>query len=1001
MIKSIAFLFFIIAFQGSAQNVTGVVTTARDIPIQDVNVEEKGTYNRTTTNSLGHFSFVVNGGILVFSAPGYSTRELSLGKQSSVVVMLEEDPTVAIGYGVVSQSRLTGAVVNLGSQNFNPGVIATPEQLFAGKIAGVTVTPSSGEPGATSSIAIRGYSSPLPGNNEPLYVIDGMPMDNNGTSPTRSGVEGTSTPKNPLFFLNPDDIASIVILKDAAAAIYGMRAANGVILVTTKSGEKGKGGFTFNTYAGFSKPAKRYDLLNSNDFLTGVENASIAAGVSPAIAKQNVSSPPINLGSSTDWQNQIFRTSLVNGYQLGWGMANTTTKLRVSGSYENQPGVVNNSGLTRLTGRVNLSKYLIKDKLSFDAQGTVGNVKNQYAPITDNAGYQGSLIQSAIYFNPTAPVYSPGGTFFDTGDGRRNPAAMLAYLSDNDNVNRIMGNLSLKYEILDGLALTASSGINNSNSLRKSFADPRIPMNWGLGNTVINGFAYNNQITGNGRAVYQYLTNTSSLLGLTLSFDRVFRAHAISANGGYNYQEFKSNSYGNLAWGLNNPVTTPTDVFIKDIDNFNIITSAYPSTTSTTKLTSYFARVGYGFREKIFITGILRDDESSKFASSNRNSLYYGLTGRWKLNKETFAGNNLAKWFTEFDLRGSYGKLGSQEGLDPHATQTYTSFWTPYGFSNPISIFYNGNSRLKPETATAIGVALDWKVSNRIGGTIEYFNNTRDHILNYSSGGGFGSGPNFLSNSAGAVVNRGVEVVLIGTPVKQGDFYWNSSLNMTFYKNEVKNFGVPVATGAVFGPGLTGAYAQIITNGHPLFTWSMPQFTGYDASGVNTYASNAQNKLLGSALPTFSGGLSNEFSYKNLELSFLLTSSTGFYVYNNTTNAFLTKSSLATANNVTYAVLNSIENPRNPNAVSSKYLEKGDFVRLSYTSISYRVPLSNSLLKSLSVSITGQNLLLLTKYSGLDPLVNVNHNLGNASRGFDYGGYPPARTFILGLKMQF
>jgi len=1012
MRKAVMLMLAVIGFTAfaSAQSVTGTVTDSKGDPVSGISVTVKGSTKGTSTNAKGVYTLagVANGATLVFTGTGFASQQAKVSggtvniSLSTTVSNLNE--VVVVGYGTRKIKDATGSVAALSAKDFNKGVIATPEQLIAGRTPGVTITPSSGEPGAASTINIRGTSS-IRGNNDPLYVVDGVPLDNGGTSGTTSGVEGSSTPKNPLMFLNPSDIESISILKDASsAAIYGSRGANGVVIITTKSGKGKKGAFTFGSTTSVSNTAKRYDLLNASDFLLGVKKANIDAGTSPADAAIAVLN--VDKGAVTDWQDQIFQTGVSQNYNLGWGFSNKGTTLRLSGSIDDQKGIVKSSGLKRVTGRANFSQNFLKDdKLKIEATLTYSNVKNQYAPNTNNAGYQGSVIGAAITFNPTYPVYNADGSFFDPLDGNRNPAEMIAYFDDRDNINRLLTNVSASYKILPTLTYKATFGYDNSKSLRKSFADPRLSSNAFGGNNNVFGVDYGNPISGNGRAFYQDLKLTSTLIEHTLTYNKSYKnGHDVNAIVGYSYQGTETNGSGKVAWGLNTPVVKPTDVFVKDINSFKNQKVGYLPFYDKPELQSYFSRINYTIKNKYLFTATVRIDGSSKFGGNNKYGTFPAFAAKWRLLNEEFAAKKLEKVFSDFSLRANYGKLGSQDGLGAYDAIDLQQTYIGNSGSNETQFVHQGNKNLKWEEATTTGIGLDFALKgNRLSGTIDYYHTNRTNLLFYGPvPGGFSASSYYFSNLPGNVINTGWEFSLNYQPIKTRKFSWDINYNMTFMHNELKNLNVSVNTGAVNGQGLTGAYAQTIANGHSLFTWKMPVFQGFDGNGDARYADGAKDKLLGSALPTFTAGLTNNFSFGKWNASIFINTSKGFYVYNNTANAVFLKGSLKTAHNVTYDVANSPEDPINPGSVSTRFLEKGDFLRLSNALVSYNFSIKNKYIKTLSASVSGQNLLLITNYTGLDPEVNVDHQIGGyPSRGFDYAGYPKARTVSFGLNLGF
>ena len=1012
-----AFLFLALGFvvqSASAQDktITGKVTDSKDgAPVSGVSVVVKGSRTGTSTRADGTFTLSVpaTATTLVISSVGFDRQEVSIEGKSSVDVSFVTavgsnlNEVVVTGYGTRKVKDATGSVAAITPKDFNKGVISTPEQLFQGRTPGVTITPSSGEPGAAATINIRGTSS-IRGNNDPLYVVDGVPLDGGGTSGSASGIEGSSTPKNPLIFLNPNDIESISILKDASsAAIYGSRGANGVIIITTKSGKGKKGTFSFSNTTSVSTIANRYDLLNAQDFLFAVKKANIDAGTSPADAA--IAILDVDKGANTDWQDQIFRTGISQNYNLSWGFANKGTLLRLSGSYDDQKGIVKTSSLKRKTGRANFSQKFLSDKLRLDATFTYSNVQNGYAPNTNNAGYQGSLIGAAITFNPTFPVYDKDGFFYDPKDGNRNPAQLLAYFTDNDNINRLLTNVSLSYEIIKGLTYKATYGYDNSKSLRKSFADPRLSSAVAGGTTNVFGVDYKNGIEGNGRAVYQDFKVNTNLIEHTLTYNKTFGKQDINAVAGYSYQSTEGSGAGRVGFGLNTPVVGVNDNFIKDISNFKTIKAAYIPFYYKVDLQSYFGRVNYTINDKYLFTATVRIDGSSKFGANNKYGTFPAFAAKWRLVKEEFFSGSLGSIFSDFSLRGNYGKLGSQDGLGAYDAIDLQQTYLGNSGNNETQFLHQGNKELKWEEATTTGAGIDFTIKgNRLSGTIDYYNTKRKNLLFFGPvPGGFSATSYYYQNLPGYVKNTGFEFSLNYQAIKAKKFNWDINYNMTFLKNELRDFNVVVNTGAVSGQGLSGAYAQTFANGYPLFTWKMPVFQGFDGNGDARYANGAQDALLGSALPTFTAGLTNNFSLGKWSASIFMNTSTGFYVYNNTANALFLKGSIKTSHNVTYAVANSNEDPINPGSVSTRFLEKGDFIRLSNAIVSYNFELKNKkIFKSISASLSGQNLFLITNYSGLDPEINVDKQInGVPSRGFDYAGYPKARTISLGVNIGF
>lgn len=991
------------------KTVTGKVTDSKDgSPLVGASVVAKGTSTGTQTGADGTFRLTVPGTVrtLVISFSGYTSSDVAIPASNSINVKLTPSAdaladVIVIGYGTRKSKDVTGSVARVGEKDFNKGQIASPEQLLQGRTAGVLVTPSTGEPGAAATINIRGTGS-ISGAQEPLYVVDGVPLIQGGTLGSASGVEGSTTAKNPLIFLNPNDIESITILKDAsAAAIYGSRGANGVILITTKQGKGGKRGvFNYSANTSIATTARRYDLMNAQDFLLSAKKANIDGGADPIAAADAVKA--IDNGANTDWQDQIFRTAISQNHNLSWSFSNKGTAARLSGSYDDQQGIVKNSSLKRITGRANISQKLFNDKLKLEANITASKTKNVYPPLSNNAGYQGSLLGAALQFNPTNPIYNPNGSFYQPGD-QRNPVQMLAYFDDRDFVNRLMGNVSATYQITPDLSYKAVLGYDNSKSERTAFADPRLGSNAYGGTTNVFGKDYGNGIQGNGRVTRQNLEAKSLLIEHYLTYDRNFGNHNINAVAGYSYQSFQSRYRGTFGWGLNTAVVNPTDVFVKDYNNFKNYASFVPSFDKN-ELQSVFGRVNYTYKDKYFLTATVRMDGSSKFGSNNRYATFPAFAFKWRVLQESWAEKAFGKIFSDLSLRANYGKLGSQDNLGSYSALNLQQTFDVGG--GPVTRFVQqGNPDLKWEEVATTGFGVDFTTKDRrLTVTVDYYNNKRTNMLFFApTPGGFAPTSNWWINLPGKVINKGWEASINYTVIKGKKFSWDVNYNMTTVKNNIEGLPTPINTGGVSGQGLTGAFAQTLINGSSIFTWTMPVFQGFDGNGNARYANGAANQLVGSALPTYFGGLTNNFSYGRWNLSVFLNAVAGFKVYNNTANALFLKGSLRNARNVTYAVGTGPENPFNPGSVSTRFLEKGDFIRLANVNLSYAFDMKNNkTIKTLSVFASGQNLALITGYSGIDPEVNVDKSInGIPSRGFDYTQYPRPRVITVGINVGF
>ncbi len=988
----------LLALNAQAQNktVTGKVLDAKDgSPIAAASVVAKGTTTGAKTAADGTFAITVPSSVtkLVVSTVGYSSKEVAA--EGNVTVSLNQtseqlNEVVVVGYGTRKVKDATGAVVSLGEKSFNKGVISSPEQLLQGRTAGVNVTSNSGEPGGAVNITIRGTSS-VRSNNNPLYVVDGVPLYGGGTV-GNDNLFGSSSARNPLSFINPNDIENISILKDASsAAIYGARGANGVVLITTKSG-KGKPSLTFNATTSISTTANRYDLASPQEYMYGIKKTLQDGGYDFSAVGGN------DKGFNTDWQDQIFRTAISNSYNLAWGYSNSKSSLKLNGSYDNQEGIIKTQGLKRYTFGLKYSNQLTS-KLKLDVTANQSIVKNNYAQVSNNAGYEGSLIGAAISFNPTAPVYNADGSWYDNKDGNRNPVAILEGFNDKDTYNKLLANVSVSYKLTDNLTYKAIFGMENSNTERFTFADPRLSDAGFKGNVNVRGKEYQNtQINTNGRAVKQLADQASTVIEHTLNYDKTFKnGNSLQALAAFSYQKSTDYYRGQQRWGKG--MTAPSS----DYNAYTGGSTPIYGDSTQVELQSYFSRLNYTMKDKYILSALVRVDGSSRFSSGNKYGTFPAFGFKWRMLEEKFAQNTLGKIFSNFDVRLNYGITGNQE-FPAYASLALQQV----NFNGTTNIITNSNPNLRWEQTTTSGVGVDFSMFNgRLSGTVDYFNKSTEDLLFLISYPQPAASADRWVNLPGKVNNTGWEFSLdyqLVRPAFRGAFGWDVSYNMSFLKNKVEGFGSTVVnTGEVSGQGLTGAYAQTIRDGSPLFTFVMPTFLRFDAFGNGVYANGAKDELQGSALPTFNAGLTNNFTYKKLTASVFFNAVTGFYVYNNTANAVLLKGSLKNARNVTRDVVYSIENSINPGNVSTRFLEKGDYIRLANASLSYAIDVKKgSFIKGLNLTLSGQNLALFTNYSGLDPEVNVDKARGGVpSRGFDYTATPRARTFTLGINARF
>lgn len=994
-------LLFILAltfcnFAIAQRTVTGTVTDAETgEPLIGANILVTGTSSGTITDFDGAYSISVPDGAntLEISYTGYSAKTVEIGNQTTLDISLSAgellEEIVVVGYGSVRKTDATGAVTSVTEEDFNKGVITSPEQLIQGRAAGVQITTSSGEPGAAANIRIRGTSSVRSGNN-PLYVVDGVPLSGDNSSAENNSAIGRSAAKNPLNFINPNDIASIDILKDASAtAIYGSRGANGVIIITTKSGQSGSGSLEYSYSLGSATVANRYDLLGADEFLDAY------AGFNGQAAAQT-----LDQGADTDWQDEVYRTGITHSHNLSYGGGNDKGNFRFSLAYFDQEGVIKESALQRISARFNGSRKFIDDRLTISTQVTVANNVDDNVPITQNSGFRGDLMGAVLKANPTIPARNPDGTVYQGAgvtETEPNPLAYLDYHKGFTNSLRALGNVSANYAITENLSFKTVLGFDRSFSNRRDAFSRDM---------VRAGF------TDNGRLMLADVEIDNSLWENYFTYTKDFGGVSLTALAGYSYQRFGYDTRGIEMYGFR---TSDLDLMLYNYtalevenpngDLQNALVPLYSSST-VDELQSYFGRVNLGFSDKYLFTFTLRTDGSTRFGSGNKYGVFPSAAFKWRIIDEEWVPDG----FTDLGLRLGYGLTGNQE--IPHNVFQQRQRYGGWGIDDGGNINGGGlgsvafeNPDLKWESTSQFNLGIDFGfLDNRLSGSVDvYRKNTNDLLFQVTSAQP-APNPFVWRNLDADVINQGLEIAVNAVPVDQPNFDWNISANVAFNHNEVQNFGGLINTGAISGQGLTGAFAQRIAEGQPLFAYFLRDFGGYDSEGISLYPNGDFQEFTGeSPLPTLNAGLTNSFRIGNFDVNIFFTGQFGHYIYNNTMNAYFTAGSLANGRNVIRDVVGNGESNLNAPDVSTRFVEKGDFIRFQNASIGYNVPLgSASTIKTLRLYVTGQNLAVFTSYSGQDPEVNVNKAIdGVPSFGIDYTTYPRARTIVFGANVAF
>ncbi len=973
------------------RTITGTITDAEDgEPLIGANILAKGTSDGTVTDFDGNYEFTVPEGVteIEFSYVGYATQDLVLGASNVIDVALETgvalDEVVVIGYGTTTVRDATGAVTTLSSEDFNKGINTSPEQLIQGRTSGVQVTSSTGEPGASSSIRIRGAGSIRAGNG-PLIVLDGVPLDGRDVSAGSDIGAGAQSARNPLNFINPNDIESVNILKDAsAAAIYGARGANGVVIITTKKGTRGKPSLSFNSSVGFnSMPGDRkLDLLSADEFRAATTN------------------PNADHGANVDAFDEITRNAISQDYGLSYGGSSESGRYRFSLSYQDQEGIVENTGLERYTGTMSVVQKFFDDKLTIDGKVIVSVINDESTALSRNVGAEGDLFISTLRWNPTRPLFEDG-EYVQPSDNERNPVAFLDLYSDHGNTMRIFSNISASYKITDKLTYKYNVGLDRSSSQRD----------------VALSRLFNANITNGGVGNIERINTSNTLQEHTLSLKTDLSSEVgIDAVVGYGFQVF--NRDGSSARATNFLVDDQ-NLYTKNMNFGSSFNSADNKsfTDPKEKLQSFFGRVNLDLMDKFIVTATVRTDGSSKFGDGNKYGVFPSAAVAWKISNEDFMGEG----FDDLKLRVGYGLTGNQEFP---AGQTIDQF-KPTDDGTGIRREVVGNSDLKWETASQFNVGVDFAVADyKLTGSLDYFTKSTEDLLFRLPVAQPGPDAFVWRNlDAVKVKNSGVELGLEYLIKQTADFSWDVGLNVSFYTNELENvtetFPDGIITGEINGQGLSGQRAQLLFDGEPLYAFYVGEFLGFNSEGIAQYSdlngdgANTASGIVrpglgdraffGDPNPDIVVGLRTGLEIGDLDISLYGYGNFGHQVFNNTALALFNQAALQGGANVTKDVLTSGQAIGDAPIPSSKFIEDADFFRIANLTVGYNLDMGSvEAVESLRLFVTASNLYVFTNYTGFDPEVNVDKSVDDVpSFGIDYSTYPRARGFVVGLNLKF
>ncbi|MGC4034732.1 MAG: TonB-dependent receptor [Chitinophagaceae bacterium] len=990
-----------------------IIDKRNQLPLEGANVVIKGTTNQTLTDNKGQFTLKTGQRLpftLQISIVGYKTIETEV-TSSPVQIALEQDvqalsDVVVVGYGTQKRKDLTGSVTSLSTKDFNSGNVTSVDNLIAGRAAGVQVTQASGEPGGGVSIRIRGANS-INASNEPLYVIDGFPVNNSTLTPTSTAVT-ESAPRNPLNALNPADISSIEILKDASAtAIYGSRGANGVILITTKHGRKGRITINYNVSGGLQEVAKRIPMLSTSQYISLLNDLRAAQGQAAEFSQQAIDS----IGKGIDWQDAIFRKGYTQNHQLSFSGGQDKFSYYASLNYLDQTGIVISSGIKRYAGRLNLSYN--DTRFKFGININAAKINDDYVPNGVSINEQAGILNTAIFQDPTLPITDNTGKYAQSSlVNLENPYGLANAVNDYAATNRTFGNAYLEYFILPELSVKVNGGTDVQSSRRDTY----------IGRNTKRG------ANANGIGNVQTANSNNALLELTARYAKTFGVHGVEVLGGYTYQTFVYNS---LNAGAQN---FTTDAFGTD----NLAAGATSSFTLNTyksrnQLKSFLGRINYNLLEKYLLTVNFRADGSSRFGNENKYGYFPSLAVGWHINKENFFNN--VKSISTLKLRFGYGSTGNQEiGNYRSLVLLGTQGQAIFGNSAQVGISTTqlANPNLKWETTDQYNAGLDIGIlKDRITATVDYYTkNTKDLLLELPvpTTTGFAT---TLTN-IGSMRNQGVDLSINSVNLK-GKLNWTTSVNFSVLRNKVTGIGGLQN----IQQGSAGFFINfsILQVGKPLNS-----FYGYDVAGIiqdgeqygpqplskpgelkfrdvngDKTITTADRTILGSPFPDFTYGINNSFSYERFNLSLFWQGSQGGKILNlniseSENPISFRRNRLARSYTDRWTTSNpSTNNPSGlapafayvdaSGTINSRAVESASYFRLKNLSLSYDLPVPKSnLFQGAQIYFIAQNLVTFSKYLGFDPEVS---SFGTSNLRVDYNAYPLAKTYTIGLDIKF
>lgn len=970
-------------------------------PMPGVNVTVEDTQIGTTTDAKGTYQIEVPGpdAVLVFSFVGYQTERIRVGDQEVIDVTLQEEvgrleEVIVTGYGTQERREISGSISSVDVQSANVGQIESPQDLLQGRVPGLSIAGNDGEPGSDQRVRVRGLKS-LSANTQPLYVVDGAPIGNTNVTP--GGPQGASNSANPLSLLNPQDIESIQVLKDAAAtAIYGSQGSNGVILIETKDGVSGTVQVNYSGQVSMGEPSRKLDLLSADQFREARREFT------------NAEFSPEEQQTNTDWQDAVMRTTTSQEHNLAFSGGGEGTVYRVSTNYVDREGLVRESGFERASGRINVRHSMMENRLRLSGRLYGSYMQRDHVFSQETVGASGDVMKDMLAFPPTNPVRDENGDFFEFAEQNLNPVALQEQIIDGTDQARGTGNFSVEYDLLEGLTARGAFNIDMSRGTRRSY----VPRASQAGRDV-GGVAEQSQ------RVFSDLVVQS-----TLQYDREeVLGGSVQLQGGF---EFERETFQQFGIESQSFITDAIPGY-NNLGAGNNVQTPFSGKESVNQV-GVFGQANYNYDDKYLLTVTARQDGSSVFGSENRWAWFPSASVGWNLAEEPFLD---LEGLTQLKLRASGGLSGNQavppfESL-PVLTPSRGNSGVFGADNEVIGTTQQRAARpgLKWETTTEFNVGVD-VTAGRFNGSLDYYTSTtEDLLLNVRV---LQPAPsNFVLDNVGEVANRGIEGSLEALVLDRQNAQLTVSATASSNYNEVKDLGGrgTIDHGSVSGRGLSGITSQRLEPDHPIGSFYGPVFVGIEngeevfrdgEGGTTTNAQSAEHQHLGNPVPDVSYSFNVDLQYQNFDFSLFLRGEQGRQLLNNTALVLTTKSRLAQGLNTLEEATRDGTSVGHTPDFSSRWVEDASFLRLDKISVGYdlsgllnQTALNQVQARQARVFVSGDNLFVLTPYEGYDPELNTNEsgeglgfrNLATPSRGIDWANYPRSRTFTVGFQLGF